>query len=52
MELSILIVTIAALIVLAATSMRYGAESRDGFREEDPDRRGFRPNGTPSASAA
>jgi hypothetical protein len=52
MELNILIVAIAALIVLAATSIRFGAESRHGFREEHPLRSGFRRNGTPTGSAA
>jgi hypothetical protein len=52
MELTILIVAIAALIVLAATSIRFGAESRHGFREEHPLRSGFRRNGTPTGSAA
>ena len=31
MEASILFVAVGALILLAFTSMRFGAESRDGF---------------------
>jgi hypothetical protein len=31
MEVTILFVAVAALILLAVTSMRYGVDSRDGF---------------------
>ncbi|MCC7024987.1 MAG: hypothetical protein IT338_19305 [Thermomicrobiales bacterium] len=52
MELSILIVAIAALVILAAASLRYGAESRDGFREDLPSRPGFSRGSMPTGGAA
>ena len=35
MEASILFVAVAALIVLAVTSMRYGVDSRDSFASKE-----------------
>lgn len=34
-SISTLVVALAALVVLAVTSMRYGVESRDGFVASD-----------------
>ncbi len=43
MDTSILFVALAALILLAATSLRFGAENRDAFvsKERERDMRGF-----------
>ena len=43
MESSILFVALAALILLAATSLRFGADSRDAFvsKEHELAMRGF-----------
>jgi hypothetical protein len=43
MEATILFVAIAALILLAVTSIRFGVDSREGFRsaEHELARRGF-----------
>jgi hypothetical protein len=35
MEATILFVAVAALILLAVTSMRYGVDSRDGFASKE-----------------
>ena len=42
MEPTILFVAVAAVILLAVTSMRYGADSREGFvaKEREPASRG------------
>ena len=37
MELAILIVALAALILLAVTSLRFGVDSRDGFPTKESD---------------
>ena len=36
MDTSTLFVAIAALILLAVTSMRYGVDSREGFPTQEP----------------
>ena len=43
METTILFAALAALILLAVTSLRFGVDSRDGFRsaEHEMARRGF-----------
>ena len=51
MEAIVLFVAVAALILLAVTSMRYGVDSREGFasREREPaPRRIVRAESTPS----
>ena len=50
MEATILFVAIAALILLAVTSMRYGVDSRDGFAstERELAARGIGRSGSPA----
>ena len=36
-DLSSLVLALALLILLAATSLRFGSESRDGFAAQEPD---------------
>ena len=50
MEATILFVAIAALILLAVTSMRYGVDSRDGFAstERELAGRGVPRSGSPA----
>jgi hypothetical protein len=51
MEATILFVAVAAVILLAVTSMRYGVDSREGFnsKDRDPASRGSVRAGSPVA---
>ena len=53
MEATILFVAVAALILLAVTSMRYGVDSRDGFtaKEREPAAGGIVSEGPIAAQA-